>query len=202
MTVICNFLGVFTSIYTLDMEWIIKIGCVFALFAISILLNWQNEREEKERKKREKDKNSKGTRDLFLEILTKMGCQYKLDEGEDNRIFFDYQGEHFFAYTSNENAYLHIWDTCWRRVDLCDIDEVSRVKDDSNLHKPGVTIVFFKDKGGKIMDVHSKLTFPLFLFSSMPDLEDNLKDQLIEYFHARQQLDAKMRKIREQEQKL
>ena len=38
-----------------------------------------------------------GARDLFLDTLTKIGCQYQLGEGEDNRIFFAYQGEHFFG---------------------------------------------------------------------------------------------------------
>ena len=33
-----------------------------------------------------------GTRDLFLETLTKIGCQYEIDE-EDDRILFAYQCE-------------------------------------------------------------------------------------------------------------
>ena len=40
--------------------------------------------------------NNKGTRDLFLETLTKIGCQYEFAEEEgDDRIFFAYQGELF-----------------------------------------------------------------------------------------------------------
>ena len=59
-----------------------------------------------------------GTRDLFLDTLTKLGCQYQLGEGEDNRIFFAYQGEHFFADTTNDIKYVHLWDTHWGHVDL------------------------------------------------------------------------------------
>ena len=70
-----------------------------------------------------------GARDLFLDTLTKIGCQYQLGEGEDNRIFFAYQGEHFFADTTNENSYVHLWDTHWGHVELYDIDEVSRLRE-------------------------------------------------------------------------
>ena len=54
--------------------------------------------------------NEKGTRDLFLETLTKIGCQYKLaEEGDD--INFGYQGEYFVVRASNENRYIQIYDT-------------------------------------------------------------------------------------------
>lgn len=67
---------------------------------------------------------TKGTRDLFLEILTKIGCQYNLAEEEgDNRILFAYQGEKFVVDASNDNRYIHIWDTYWEHVELYDIDE-------------------------------------------------------------------------------
>ncbi len=41
----------------------------------------------------------KGTKDLFLETLTKIGCQYKLGEDEDDKdsIYFAFQGENFVA---------------------------------------------------------------------------------------------------------
>ena len=55
--------------------------------------------EAKEESEKEKGMRMElRTRGLFMEILTKMGCQYELAEEEgDNRIFFAYQGEHFFV---------------------------------------------------------------------------------------------------------
>ena len=141
-----------------------------------------------------------GARDLFLDTLTKIGCQYQLGEGEDNRIFFAYQGEHFFADTTNETSYVHLWDTHWGHVELYDIDEVSRLRkaiNASNL-KTSVTTIFTIDEDGKNMDVHSKSTIPF--MSSMPDLDDYLRVELNDFFRAHQVVGNEMHKLREKDQ--
>ena len=141
-----------------------------------------------------------GARDLFLDTLTKIGCQYQLGEGEDNRIFFAYQGEHFFADTTNETNYVHLWDTHWGHVELYDIDEVSRLRkaiNTSNL-KTSVTTIFTIDEDGKNMDVHSKST--ILFMSSMPDLDDYLRVELNDFFRAHQVVGNEMHKLRENEQ--
>jgi hypothetical protein len=144
--------------------------------------------------------NKKGARDLFLDILTNIGCQYQLGEDDDTRIFFAYQGEHFFADTTNDIMYVHLWDTHWGHVDLCDIDEVSRLRkaiNTSNLNT-AVTTVFTIDEEGKNMDVHSKSTIPF--ISSMLNLEDYLKVELNEFFRSHQMVGTEIHKLREQEQ--
>ena len=143
--------------------------------------------------------NKCGTRDLFMKVLTSIGCQYQLEEGNDNRIFFAYQGEHFIADTSNDIMYVHLWDTHWEHVELYDIDEVSRLKkaiNTSNINS-AVTTVFTIDEEGKNFDVHSKSTFPF--ISSMLNLEDYLKVELNEFFRSHQMVGTEMRKLREQE---
>jgi hypothetical protein len=50
-----------------------------------------------------------GTRDLFLETLTRIGCQYEFGEGDD--ITFGYQGEHFIVRANNNNHFIRIYDT-------------------------------------------------------------------------------------------
>lgn len=140
-----------------------------------------------------------GTRDLFLDTLTKMGCQYQLGEGDDTRIFFAYQGEHFFADTTNDIMYVHLWDTHWGHVELYDIDEVSRLRkaiNTSNLNT-AVTTVYTIDEAGSNMDVHSKSTVPF--ISSMPHLEDYLRTELNEFFRAHQAVGTEMHKLREKE---
>ena len=142
-----------------------------------------------------------GTRDLFLDTLTKLGCQYHLGEGEDNRIFFAYQGEHFFADTTNDIKYVHLWDTHWGHVDLYDIDEVCRLRKAINLSNlnTSVTTVFTIDEDSKNMDIHSKSTIPF--LSSMPDLDDYLKVELNDFFRAHQVVGNEMNKLREKEHK-
>ena len=185
----------------------------FAVYGVIITM-W-NDRQENKRMREEMEQrqalasqqvldksveNKKGARDLFLDILTNIGCQYQLGEDDDTRIFFAYQGEHFFADTTNDIMYVHIWDTHWGHVDLCDIDEVSRLRkaiNTSNLNT-AVTTVFTIDEEGKNMDVHSKSTIPF--ISSMPNLEDYLKVELNEFFRSHQMVGTEMHKLREQEQ--
>ena len=47
-----------------------------------------------------------GTRDLFLETLTKIGCQYSIDE-QDDIISFAFQGENFVVDAADGNSYIH-----------------------------------------------------------------------------------------------
>ena len=185
----------------------------FAVYGVIITM-W-NDRQENKRMREEMEQrqalasqqvldksveNKKGARDLFLDILTNIGCQYQLGEDDDTRIFFAYQGEHFFADTTNDIMYVHLWDTHWGHVDLCDIDEVSRLRkaiNTSNLNT-AVTTVFTIDEEGKNMDVHSKSTIPF--ISSMPNLEDYLKVELNEFFRSHQMVGTEMHKLREKEQ--
>ena len=191
----------------------------FVFIAIAIALTvWNDWKEGKLRKKEFEQKQALialqqkapvstnppgkavGARDLFLDTLTKIGCQYQLGEGEDNRIFFAYQGEHFFADTTNETNYVHLWDTHWGHVELYDIDEVSRLRkaiNTSNL-KTSVTTIFTIDEDRKNMDVHSKST--ILFMSSMPDLDDYLRVELNDFFRAHQVVGNEMHKLRENEQ--
>ena len=144
---------------------------------------------------------TKGTRDLFLEILTKIGCQYDLAEEEgDNRILFAYQGEKFMVDASNDNRYIHIWDTYWEHVELYDIDEFTRLKkaiNGSNLNN-SVTTVYTIDEAGSNVDVHSKST--ILFVPQIPDIEDYLRVELNAFFRVHQYVGIEMTKLREQEE--
>jgi hypothetical protein len=144
--------------------------------------------------------NQKGTRDLFMETLTKIGCQYELAEKEDdNSIYFAYQGENFVVDASNENNYIRIWDTHWGHVELYDVDELSRLKkaiNNSNLNT-GVTTVYTIDEVGHNVDVHCK-SVVLFI-EQIPDIEKYLRVELNEFFRAHQYVGNEMVKQREAE---
>ena len=175
---------------------------VIIILAVS-LLSWLRGRteskEEVKAKEEEKEISNNDTRKLFLETVTNIGCQYQLGEGEDTRIFFAYQGEHFFADTNNESIYVHIWDTHWCHVELYDIDELSRLRkaiNNSNL-KTSVITFYTIDDDAKTMDVHCKTTIPF--VRSIPKLEDYLRVELNEFFHAHHQVGTEMHKLRELE---
>ena len=156
--------------------------------------------EERKQETKMLMENNKGTRDLFLETLTKIGCQYEFakDEG-DERIFFAYQGEHFFVNASNEAWYIQIYDTHWGHVELYDIDEFSRLKkavNGSNLNNSVMT-VYTVDEARNSVDVHCKST--ILFVPQIPRIEDYLRLELNEFFHAHQYVGNEMARLRESE---
>ena len=158
----------------------------------------EKDTEHKERKPME---NQKGTRELFLETLTKIGCQYEFSEEEnDDRIFFAYQGEHFIVDASNEYRYVQIWDTHWGHVELYDIDDVSRLKravNGANLNNSVIT-VYTIDEEKQSVDVHCK---SLILFiSQIPEIDNYLRLELSEFFRAHQFVGNEMARLRDKEQ--
>lgn len=145
-------------------------------------------------------KGTKSTRELFMETLTEIGCQYELPENQDDdRIFFAYQGEHFFAGVSNDSFYVHIYDTHWWHVELYDIDEFSRLRKAINETNKncGITTFYVIDEGGKNVDVHSKNIIPF--MSQIPNLGAFLRVELNEFFRVHQCVGMEMAKQREAE---
>ena len=147
----------------------------------------------------QKMEEKKGTRDLFLETLTKIGCQYEISEGEDGDIHFGYQGEYFVVRASNNNRFIHIYDTHWGHVELYDIDEFARLKkaiNESNLRN-SVTSVYTIDEAGNNVDVHCK---SVILFTQeIPEIVDYLRLELSEYFRVHETINMEMAKQREME---
>jgi hypothetical protein len=147
-----------------------------------------------------KEKN--GTRDLFLETLTKIGCQYEIEEGEDvedGDIRFGYQGEYFVVRASNKTRYIQIYDTHWGHVELYDIDEFSRLKkaiNESNIRN-SVTTVYTIDEAGSNVDVHCKSV--ILFVPEIPNIADYLRLELSEYFRVHETINIEMAKQRELE---
>ena len=174
------------------------LSIVVVVSSLGLLVNsWLNINTEK---KEEMEIRNKNTRELFLDTLERIGCQYQLGEGEDTRIFFSYQGEHFFADMKEDSIYVHIWDTHWVQVELYDIDEVSRLRkaiNTSNMNS-AVTTFYTIDDDAKTMNVHTKSTITFICY--IPYLENYLRTELDEFFHAHQIVGTEIHKLREQEQ--
>jgi len=196
------------------------IGVALCIGIYKFFAWWQNRPEYIEREKEKQLKQAiaaqqlakqrqdvmeqtKGTRDLFMETLTKIGCQYELaEEEDDDRIFFAYQGEHFFAGVRNDWQYIQVYDTHWGQVELYDIDEFTRLKkaiNESNLNNC-VTTVYTIDEAGSNVDVHCKTT--ILFIPQIPDLENYLRLELNEFFRAHQFVGNQMVNLREQEESI
>ena len=145
------------------------------------------------------EEESKGTKDLFLETLTKIGCQYEIDPDE-GYISFGYQGENFVASATNEGCYVRIWDTYWGHVELYNVDEFSRLRkavNHANLNCSTMTVYTINEEGNTV-DVHCKSIFPF--MPQMPNLEDYLRSELGDFFTAHHMVSSEMAKLREQEE--
>ena len=152
-----------------------------------------------EKIEQEIEKTMIGTRDLFLETLTKIGCQYEIGEGDDYKIYFAYQGEHFIAEAFNDKWYVHLWDLQWEHVELYDVDDFSRLRksiNHANLNCATMT-VYTIDDASKTVDVHCKSAFPF--LSQMPELDNYLRSELNDFFNAHRLVGNEMAKLREQE---
>ena len=140
------------------------------------------------------------SRQLFVDTLLKIGCQYEIDN--DGRILFAYQGERFVVGASNDHAYVSIWDYCWKSVELDDIDEIARLRktiNEANLNC-SVKTVFTIDNEGNTMDVHCH-TIILFI-PEIPHIEDYMRLELNEFFRAHLTVETELSKLREKESQL
>ena len=143
-----------------------------------------------------------GTRDLFLETLTKIGCQYVIEEDEnveEGDIRFGYQGEYFVVRASNKTHYIQIYDTHWGHVELYDIDEFARLKkaiNESNIRN-SVTTIYTIDEAGSNVDVHCKSV--ILFVPEIPNIDAYLRLELSEYFRVHETINIEMAKQRELE---
>lgn len=141
----------------------------------------------------------RNTRDFFLDTLSKIGCQYEIDE-DDDTIIFAYQGEYFQVYARNESPFVTLYDTHWAHIELCDIDEFARLQkaiNQSNIYNSVITVYTIDEAGGNV-DVHCK-SVVLFI-PELPNIADYLRLELGEFFRVHNSISAEMEKLRKAEQ--
>ncbi len=141
----------------------------------------------------------RNTRDFFLDILSKIGCQYEIDE-DDDTIIFAYQGEYFQVYARDESPFVTLYDTHWAHIELCDIDEFARLQkaiNQSNINNSVITVYTIDEAGGNV-DVHCK-SVVLFI-PELPSIADYLRLELGEFFRVHNSISAEMEKLRKAEQ--
>ena len=139
-----------------------------------------------------------GTRDLFMETLTKIGCQYSIDE-QDDRIGFAFQGENFVVDVTDGNSYIRIWDLYWTSAEMYDVNEVSRLKraiNSANL-STGLTTVYTVNDAGSTIDVHCKST--VLFIAQIPDIGNYLRLELNEFFRAHRHVELELERLRNEE---
>ena len=203
---------------------------VFAVIMCGLIVaitNWWDNRKEKKEKEREAALNqdaaarrimdesleeskkvvkenmeqTKGTRDLFLEMLTKIGCQYEIDES-DSQIRFMWQGGHFTADATNDCAFAVVWFLFWDEYELYDIDALSRVKrviNDANINC-NINVFYTINEEGSTFHVHSKKHF--MFMQQIPNIESYLQSIFGMFFQVRQYVELEIEKAKQKEESM
>lgn len=97
------------------------------------------------------DEEDKKPRNLLMNTLEEIGCQYSVDE--DNAIQFKYQGETFEVYASNEIPYIQIYDYAWTgiKMDDPDADLLKQAVNEANCHSFITTLYIMSEETNNIV---------------------------------------------------
>lgn len=158
------------------MEEIIGIAIIAA--AIGLLVNgW-----EIYKKNNNQELGNMRTRDLLIDVLTRIGSQCHLEEENEDVILFDYLDEHFFAVVSKEMPCVQIYDLRWMSVNVCNIDEVSEFKKSINNSNMDTAVNTYYEIDKDKMTIFASSRILIMLLPSIPRIEDYLKAILVEFF--------------------
>lgn len=192
---------------------------IISAVVLAVICAYQYYREVQEKKEAEEDsyfkklmegnndndnQNSKdvqmmGTKDFFIDLLQKMGCQFEVDE--TNRINFKWQGGYFTADADNESSFVIVWYIHWAEYELYDIDTISKVKrviNDANIHF-NINVIYSANEAGSTFNVHSKKHF--LLMSQIPDAESYLNAILSMFFEVRRYVETQIDKLKIEEER-
>lgn len=127
------------------------------------------------------------TRDLVLETLREMECEYgEGTEENDIRIFFTYQGERFMIEADNECYFINIYDLWWHHMSTyCDVDEFAAMQKTINRINAHVncTVLYTINKEAEEIGVHSKKN--MLFVRQIPGLKDYLVSVLNDFYNIR-----------------
>lgn len=139
------------------------------------------------------------TRDLVLETLREMGCEYEEGtEGEnDIRIFFTYQGERFMIEADNECYFINIYDLWWHHMSTyCDVDEFAAMQktiNRINAHA-NCTVLYTINQEAEEIGVHSKKN--MLFVRQIPDLKGYLISTLNDFFKVQRSVMTEIEKCK------
>lgn len=135
----------------------------------------------------------KDIKHLLINTLNEMNCEPVVDEKENNRVDFTYQGQNFSINIDDNSEFITLWYPFWSEIELDDLDEVSRVSKAINYtnQKGIITMCYVINNETNRLYTHSQATF---LFNDyIPNLKHYLTQYLQWFFMARKYFeDTKM----------
>lgn len=136
----------------------------------------------------EKQEEPPHTKDLCIELLKQLNCEVTVLEENENRLYFEFQGEHIIINASNDSYFIEMWDPWWCIVPMDDLEQMSNVRkaiNTINTHG-GVTIFYSIEEEGQKFVLHSKRQ--CILTKDIPQVKEYLKALLGDFFTAQNKL--------------
>lgn len=136
----------------------------------------------------EKQEEPPHTKDLCIELLKQLNCEVTVLEENENRLYFEFQGEHIIINASNDSYFIEMWDPWWCIVPMDDLEQMSNVRKAINTinRHGGVTIFYSIEEEGQKFVLHSKRQ--CILTKDIPQVKEYLKALLGDFFTAQNKL--------------
>lgn len=137
------------------------------------------------------------TRELVIQVLQRMGCQY--EDKENDSIYFEYQGVEFIVETANDCLFINlIWPWCYS-FSIFDIDEFARVRKVINEINDRGTCTLYYIQYPESDEVAVHIRKNLIFVPQIPQIEEYLQATLRGYFVVARALGVEMEKVKVQE---
>lgn len=99
------------------------------------------------------------TKDLVIRTLRAIGCEPSVNEEDENRIDFQYQGGNFFIITADGYVFTYLYFVWWYDAPLDNIDALSAIQkavNNANCQSIGCNVMYTINKEDRIVGVHSR----------------------------------------------
>ena len=123
-----------------------------------------------------------GTRNLFMDVLSRIGAHCHVDESNEDVVFFEYQDEHFVAFTSKNTLYVQIYDLHWMSINVYNIDEVADFKRAINNSNRETAVNTYYEIDEERMNMVASSKILIMIIPSIPKIEEYLEAVLAEFF--------------------
>ena len=141
----------------------------------------QEEMTEEHTVEETKDGFINETRDLVLEKLRELGCEY--EEADELKIYFVYQGERFMIEADNDCYFINVYDLWWHHMSTyCDVEEFAAMQKTINAINANAncTVLYTINKEAEMIGVHSRKN--MLFVRQIPDLKGYLVSTLDDFF--------------------
>lgn len=139
----------------------------------------------------EKQDEPPHTKDLCIELLKQLNCEVTTSKENENRLYFEYQGEHIVIDASNDSYFIEMWDPWWLIVPLDDLEQMSNVRKAINVTNSwGGTTVYYTIEEKQKFVLHSKRQ--CILPKELPNVKEYLMALLNDFFTVKKWLNEEI----------